>query len=551
MQLKAQYAVLHRHFAGEPAQPSLPGIAALLGCSERNARVRLQKMQALGWLHWTSGRGRGRRSTLQLLVPPQQPQLDELAELVGQGRLEQAFNRLRPAQRKQLMQRLPEFLGAAPRDRLLRIAAPRPLVSLDPLEVSSRLESHVVRQVFDRLCRFDAERQCLRPALAHHWEPMDQARRWRFWLRPGLRFHDGSPLQATDVAHSVLRLRDARNPWQRQYLHLRGVEVHDELSLSFELEAVDQLWPNRLVTANASIVPRRRRADFARLPVGSGPFRVSRHNALRLSLEANDGYYRERPLIDQVDLWFVPGEASFDLEPADRPGSHDARLQSACAYLLASPRAGLGPVARRRWARFLHDPPLVDAADLRRMPARALLPEWPPVHWPEEGRCPWPAGRRVTLVSYETPGLRALAQALEHRLAAVGVTLVLRMLDYEAFAQPAQWWPQADLALCSEVLHDDRDYGCVEWWGSSRVLRGALPEEAAARLDRKLALLQREPDAGQRAAAVRAIGAWLVEDGWMVPLAHEWQGVRARSPLQGVALGSLGWADFSTLWLRE
>ncbi|NRF68222.1 SgrR family transcriptional regulator [Aquincola sp. S2] len=551
MQLKAQYALLHRQLGSR--QPGLPAIAALLGCSERNARMRLRKMQAEGWLHWQPGRGRGHRSTLEWLREPQQLQLDELLQLVGRGELEQAFARLKPAQRERLMARLPEFLGASPPQRLLRMAVARPLTTLDPLLVFSSLEAHVVRQVFERLVGFDGTRQQVVPALAHHWESAAGARRWRFWLRPGLRFHDGTPLEAADVAASVLRLRDQPNPWQRQYRHLRAIELHGAESISFELGDEDQLWPQRLATANASIVPRRRRADFARLPIGSGAFRVERHNPLRLGLVANEQHYRERPLIQRLELWFISGGAgAFDLEPGVTAPTPGGRLQSACTYLLTpAGRRALTGAARRDWACFLASPPLVGAGDPQRLPAHALLPDWPAVPLAGRARCPWPRGSRRVLVSLALPGLRALGDALQRRLGEAGVQLERRLLDHAAFERLDDWWHEADLVLCSEVLHDDRDYGCHEWWGSNRMLRRALAPAAATALDRRLHAVQRTPDAAQRAALIESTGHWLVGEGWLLPLSHEWQGVHASAALAGVQLGPNGWMDFSALWLKD
>jgi peptide/nickel transport system substrate-binding protein len=41
------------------------------------------------------------------------------------------------------------------------------------------------------------------PDLAERWEIDEQGRRYRFYLRQGLRWHDGSPLTATDVVHTI------------------------------------------------------------------------------------------------------------------------------------------------------------------------------------------------------------------------------------------------------------------------------------------------------------------------------------------------------------
>jgi len=208
MRLHEQYRLLQQHYGEQPVSPGVAELAALLACSPRNVRLQLAKMQQQGWLAWQPGRGRGHRSVLQCLQPPQDLQWQRTHRLLQRGELEQAFASLPPDGRSQLMAQLPAYLGASANRRQLRIPIHRPLATLDPLRVTSRLEAHLVRQVFDRLCSFDIATQTLQPALAHSWQADASARQWRFWLRPGVQFHDGSPLDAWAVAASVQRLHE-------------------------------------------------------------------------------------------------------------------------------------------------------------------------------------------------------------------------------------------------------------------------------------------------------------------------------------------------------
>lgn len=553
MRLEQQYRLLYQHYGEGDSHPGLPALATLLGCSERNVRLQLGKMQAQGWIAWQPGRGRGRLSTLRCLRTPEMLALDNVGRLLAQGELEQAFARLPPAQRGQLMAQLPRYLGAGNNRRQLRIPIHRQLTTLDPQQVSSRLEAHLVRQLFDRLCDFDVHSQTLQPALAHHWEAQDDARRWRFWLRPGISFHDGTPLDAQAVAASIRRLDHPACTWRRQYRGLRAIRLHDALSLSFELADSDWLWPQRLLSANASIVPLRRAAGFAQLPVGSGPFRVLRHSPQRLTLQANPHYYRERPLLDEIDLWVIDTPAQqqgFDVR-LDAAGD-DRSLQSACTYLVPNPqRPLLRDAASRRWLlRLLSQPSVITADDPLRRPAHGLLPDWQqPAVAPATAALP--PGSQLRLVTYELAAFQPLAQAVAARLASAGIGLQIVTLDYPRYERLQEWWPDTDLVLGSEVLHDDRDYSCHEWFGSNPTLRLALGEFDGARMDAALLAIQRQQSPAARMAAYRQIGDWLVAEGWLLPLSHEYQGVIASPAVAGLALGLNGWMDFSRLWLQD
>src|SRR5438270_8575845 len=68
------------------------------------------------------------------------------------------------------------------------------------VQASSRLAPF-----FDGLVTFSDSGQIL-PALATSWRHDAEFKRWEFQLRRGVKFHDGSPLTAEAVAHSLEQL---------------------------------------------------------------------------------------------------------------------------------------------------------------------------------------------------------------------------------------------------------------------------------------------------------------------------------------------------------
>lgn len=551
MRLRQQYQLLYQAFGETPSQPGLPQLARLWRCSERNARLQLARMRELGWLEWQAGRGRGHRSTLRLAQTPDGLDWQQLQDMLARGQLEQAFSRLEPARQQQLLAALPAHLGAGDSGRSLRIPIPHPPLTLDPLLVNSRLESHLVRQVFDRLCRHDKQGQSLRPALAHHWESDADGRGWRFWLRPGLRFHDGSALDAETAAASLLRLKGPENPYHSLYAHLNCVDIHDAWSFSCQLDEADYLWPQRLATANASIVPQRRGADFARLPVGSGPFRVELHSPQRLKLAAFDRHYRERALLDAIELWIIPSPNEQDYHLRLEYGTQNGAtmLQSACTYLLIPPGGAAIPDEQRLPLMSYLASPHPIASSEARQPALGLQPGWTHPR-PVSAAPPRLSSQTLTLFHYDLPCFPSLAAALAQRLSPLGVDLVARCLTRREFFDSAAWRPQADLILCSEILHDDRDYGMYEWLSGCSTLRLGLDHAAAGRLAGEMRQLQGQPAFSARQEGYRRAGDWLVAEGWLLPLSHEKVGHRASPQLAGLQLGGNGWTDFAGLWLR-
>lgn len=561
MKLREQYRRLHAFLADKAQQPGLPALAAALHCSERNMRNLLSRMQQQGWLEWQAGRGRGHHSKLSLLQNPEALALDHLSGLLAKGELEQAFASLGETQRQQLAARLPDYLGVADSAcKSLRMPLFRTVASLDPLCVYSRLEAHLARQIFSRLTTFDHETQTLRPALSHHWEQQQNGRLWHFWLRPGLSFHDGSALTVEDVRASMLRLRDQSGPYQNLYRHLLQIETGPGQRISFHLARADHLWPHCLATANASIVPRRRSADFGRFPVGCGAFRLVRNNPYQITLQAFKDYYRERALLDEIDLWLLnppSGAPCFDLQfgyaqPADAAQQRVEGAESGCTYLICNPHsAGLQSAEQRlALADWLAPAGLFARDDPARKAAMGLLAGWKH-RVARAGQPPtFRRGQKLRLISGKSPEMLSLAQAVKQRLESASIQVEWRSLSFpELIAR--EWLDQADLVMTREVMHDDQDFGCFEWFAADSVFRRWMPPGPVAQLDRDLLKIQAQADSGRRSAAYARIGKRLVQEGWLIPISHENQQISIAPHVAGVRMTPFGFVAFNELWLRR
>src|SRR5688572_13133554 len=87
------------------------------------------------------------------------------------------------------------FAGAATRPRyggVLRAQLAEAPASVDPADPAA---ARIVNLVFETLVRLD-ERGEPRAHLASGWQRDEGFRRWRLFLRPGVVFHDGTPLTA-------------------------------------------------------------------------------------------------------------------------------------------------------------------------------------------------------------------------------------------------------------------------------------------------------------------------------------------------------------------
>jgi len=156
----------------------------------------------------------------------------------------------------------------------------------------------LVALVYDTLVKLD-ERGEPRPALAISWLHDPENKRWEFRLRPGVKFHDGAPLNAAAVAACLKGLSSV------------AAAGDDVVVIQTENPTPD--LPARLGgTANAIL---RRGADG--VTTGSGPFRIAEWQpGRRALLAANDDYWGGRPFLDDIQLLMgrSPRDQAIDLE---------------------------------------------------------------------------------------------------------------------------------------------------------------------------------------------------------------------------------------------
>ncbi len=155
-----------------------------------------------------------------------------------------------------------------------------------------------LRHIYDPLFAQDAQ-QRLHPALALEWGTV-APRTWRIRLRPGVRFHDGTPFTAEDVAFTLARAPNVPNSPSSFALYTRAiaaVRVVDPLTVEIDTHTPHPTLAIELSTIG--IVSRRlaegaATADFnaGRAAVGTGPFRFGEWNpGQRLVVVRNDDYW--------------------------------------------------------------------------------------------------------------------------------------------------------------------------------------------------------------------------------------------------------------------
>lgn len=384
-----------------------------------------------------------------------------------------------------------------PEDRTLRYALSQDPRSLDPALSTDVPTGEMVTLLYDNLVQQSVDGSVV-PGLAERWSVDSSGLRYEFRLRPGVTFHDGTPLTAAVVRASLLRalapgttggrgwplypIQGARDYSAGTVSDATGILAQDDSTVVLTLEAPLNIFLTLLAMPVAAIVPPGAAADLGQHPVGTGPWRfVSWSHDDALVFAANTGYWGARPRSDTLRVRVIPEELtqaaeyeSGGLSVVEVPFGETARWESTHAaeldrrpalrvlYLAINTRRGALSDPRVRRALNLavdRDAILRNVAGGRGVLAAGTIPPGLAGHDSTRGPYPYdPEAARRQLAEAGHPALSLrlwrssrpiyarIAQAIQQDLAAAGVTVEIVERD-AASARAAARNGEADLFL--------------------------------------------------------------------------------------------------------
>ena len=151
---------------------------------------------------------------------------------------------------------------------------------------------------------------------AESWESVDDVT-WRFYLRPGITFHNGEPLDASAVKWNIDRVRTREDFMvQPQWAFVEEVNVIDDMTVDVvttepHAYTLADLSYNGCELLPPGYVEEVGEEEFSRSPVGSGPYKLTEFTESdRYVFEAWDDYHGGRPEVDTVIYQVIPEQSS-------------------------------------------------------------------------------------------------------------------------------------------------------------------------------------------------------------------------------------------------
>ena len=240
--------------------------------------------------------------------------------------------------------------GPAPNTNVLVIGIESEADILDPQAAGGWVTWRINRQMFEPLVDEDitipsteAMVPPLKPGLAESWDVSENGLEYTFYIRHGVRFHDGTPLNAEAVEYNYRRMWDANSPQYSAkaaglttfvWRFVDDVQTIDEHTLKVVLKQPFSEFLRMLAQggpgSTAIMSPAALETygdDVADQPVGTGPFKFAeRIRGERIDLVRNDDYWGDKPAIDGVVF-----------RPLPDPSARTAALRSGAVDMIAVP----------------------------------------------------------------------------------------------------------------------------------------------------------------------------------------------------------------------
>jgi peptide/nickel transport system substrate-binding protein len=201
---------------------------------------------------------------------------------------------------------------------------------INPILTTYSISAPLVQIIFNGLVRINSKGE-VEPDLAESWDIQGDGLIYTFYLRKGVRFHDGKECTASDVKFTYDKIIDPQvnSPFKETFQCVDKFEVVDKYTFRVVIKEVSTSFIYRMVRY---IMPRHilqgedlNKADFNLHPIGTGPFKFKEWTKdNQIILEYNPVYYEGRPYLDKIivksysdsrELWtaLMRGEVDFVL----------------------------------------------------------------------------------------------------------------------------------------------------------------------------------------------------------------------------------------------
>ena len=570
----------------EEVQISMNDLVNLFFCTHRNVKIILNKLSEEKLILFKPGRGRGNISSVIFLESFNKYLRKKTELLIKENEISKALELVKEFGKESgvedyLIKWISHYFGYQKISHsnedldVLRFPIYRPITTIDPAKVFFDFDAHLIMQIFNTLVKYDAKTDSLVGSLSHAWESDEQGQNWLFFLRKGIKFHNGKELTASDVKKSILRLKKSPHKWLVD--DVLDIEEKSKYSILFILNKTNHLFLHFLSFTPMSIVDTSHKYDgFAEYPVGTGPFQIEKIQEDLCILTAFGTYFQTRPHLDRVEIIKISDYFKDDWQrlflDAGESEKHKINLEESVkkfsgTNVLTFNMKKKGPLQNENLRQLFNN--MINRVELLKIgkPRLSVANGFRLNNQKLEkiGQNTYPSidlnanckkllrnagykGEKLILTTYQRHAKDAAC--IQQNLLEFGVHLTVNIVDW-AYIQREEILNESDMILFEGTPNE----GIISLFDLFFYEKGFiypfLTVELKKELDKYANILKAENNHSARLKKSLKLEKLLIEKGLIIFLLHKIVDVTYDSSLEGVTINSRMWVDFGGLWYRN
>ncbi len=186
-------------------------------------------------------------------------------------------------------------------------------LSMDPYVYNETISNAVLQHMYEALVLTDRELNNV-PGLAEEWELSEDLMTWTFYLREGVKFHNGNDFTADDVIFSFDRAQEPFSKWTNVFATVESYEKIDEYTVKINSSTPDVIFLSKvrdLVILDKETFDGKGEDFVALNPNGTGKYTLEEHvKEDRIVFAKNENYWGEKPQVTKVTYKPITNDAT-------------------------------------------------------------------------------------------------------------------------------------------------------------------------------------------------------------------------------------------------
>lgn len=189
-----------------------------------------------------------------------------------------------------------------------------------PMMASDSASGEISGLIHNGLVKYDKDIKVVGD-LAGSWDISTDGLVITFYIRRGVKWHDGHPFTAHDCLFTYQKMIDPNvaTPYSQDFLRVNAATVPDDYTFQVKYE---EPFAPALISWGMGVIPKHllekenlNTTDYNRHPVGTGPYKFKEWvTGQRIVLEAFEEYFEGRPYINEYVYRIIPDTATMFLE---------------------------------------------------------------------------------------------------------------------------------------------------------------------------------------------------------------------------------------------